>query len=236
MKLLFLAAFLIASTCYAYAQEADSVISESDRYEYKTGDHELFIMPTAHTMPARRSYLGNYELALFNYTLAIGPSTHLGIYALPLPPLFEFKGGVAITLLAKHSYYNSKTFSGAAWGMINVNGAFTVVGNTFSYELDDISLHGGFGYVIFTKSSGSPGSHGIFLLGAKTKIAGWLHGIVEYSNTPGQIYNIDKKFTGFGMAGLRYRDRHFALDIAAAKFFADENNDVFPVIKAVVYF
>ena len=38
--------------------------------EYKVGDHELCIMPTAYTMPAGNSYFTDYELFFLNFTFA----------------------------------------------------------------------------------------------------------------------------------------------------------------------
>lgn len=232
--LLILTAFFILSGV-TFAQEADSLGADSDRYAYQTGDHELFLMPTAHTMPARQTYLGSYEVVLLNFTVAVSPSTHLGLYVLPIPAYGSFKGGAVLTLLAKHNYYNTPAFSGAAWGMVNINGAFLVVGNTFSYETDIFGFHGGFGYARADLEN-KLRSQGVILLGANAKICGWLRAIAEYSNTPSELYNAKDHFTGLGMAGLRYRDRHFVLDVAAGKLFGPVNNDIFPLVKAVVYF
>ncbi|HEX3072052.1 MAG TPA: hypothetical protein VHP30_00430, partial [Ignavibacteriales bacterium] len=120
--------------------------------------------------------------------------------------------------------------------MLNINTESFVIGNTFSYELDFIGFHAGFVFARLFILEGRSSSHGIILTGAKTKICGWLHTIVEYSNTPSELYNFKDHFSGLGMAGLRYRDRHFVLDIAAAKLFGDSDNDIFPIVKAIVYF
>ena len=232
-----LMAFLvIVFTWSVSAQEVDSLVLDSGSYEYKSGDHELFLMPTAHTMPARQSYLGSYDVLLLNYTLAVGQSTHLGLYALALPDFDGVIAAVSVTLLAKHTYYESRTFSGAAWGMINVIGLFAVIGNIFSYETENIGFHGGFGFARISVFENRASSHGVFLLGTNAKICSWLHAIAEYGNTPNEMLDMDEQFNGLGMAGLRYRDRHFVLDIAAGKLFKVKNKDVFPIVKAVVYF
>lgn len=228
----YIAIVILLTPLIMYAQDSDTLISSSDYYSYKTGDHELFIMPTAHAMAHRQSYLGSYEVVLLNYTLGIGRSSHVGVYVLPFPSLEGGKGGLAVALLGKHTYYNSPTFSGAAWGMFNINGAFIIIGNTFSYEFERIGLHGGFGFLNYRPANRSV----FFSLGTKAEICEWLYAIAEYTNTTEGAIDIGEEFTGVSLAGLRYRDRHVALDLAAGKIFGGEKRDVVPVVKCVVYF
>ncbi|MDA3812893.1 MAG: hypothetical protein PF570_01440, partial [Candidatus Cloacimonetes bacterium] len=46
--------------------------------EYKVGDHELCVMPTAYTMPAGSTYFTDYELLFLNFTFAPTNRTHVG--------------------------------------------------------------------------------------------------------------------------------------------------------------
>jgi len=48
--------------------------------EYQVGDHELFAMPTAYTMPAGNTYFTDYELVFLNFTFAPTNRTHAGFF------------------------------------------------------------------------------------------------------------------------------------------------------------
>ncbi|HEX2982691.1 MAG TPA: hypothetical protein VHO28_04025, partial [Ignavibacteriales bacterium] len=133
----------------------------------------------------------------------------------------------------KHNYYDTRTFSSAAYGMVSVNGFFIAIGNSFSYEMDGIGFHGGIGSVTLLHNSKT---YGLFLLGSKAKIFDFLYGIAEYSNTPSEMLDMNKKFTGMVTAGLRYRDKYCGLEAALSKPFGNNSIDLFPVIKCIAYF
>jgi hypothetical protein len=80
--------------------------------DYKVGDHELLIMPTAYTMEAGDSYLTNYELFFLNYTYAVTSSTHLGIFTL-FPITSEFLK--TITFGLKQKYIDGDFINAALW-------------------------------------------------------------------------------------------------------------------------
>ena len=86
-----------------------SVLISTQVYGYEPGDHDLFIMPTAYTMPQGKSYLTDYEVLFLNYTYAPTNSLHIGVFSF-IPPFFGY-----LTLGAKQRLFRNRFVAGAVW-------------------------------------------------------------------------------------------------------------------------
>jgi len=97
--------------------------------EYRGGDHELLIAPTAYTMPKGYVYLTNYELFFLNAGFAATSRTHVSAFVL-FPMVPEFLRTFFIGM--KQNYWYSSTFASAIWGVYNFDLGILAVGNAFS--------------------------------------------------------------------------------------------------------
>ena len=106
-----------------------AILTFASGQNYRNGDHELLIMPTAYTMPQGSSYFTDYELFFLNYTYAPTKSTHIGAFML-FPVVSE--AFETITVGVKQNYYSSEKFAGAVFGSYTFKSGFASVGNVFS--------------------------------------------------------------------------------------------------------
>ena len=81
--------------------------------EYHVGDHELFLMPTAYTMPKGTFYFSDYELVFLNFTAAPFNGIHVGVFTL-FPITSDFLN--TLTFGIKQNYYQSHNFGSAVFG------------------------------------------------------------------------------------------------------------------------
>ena len=173
--------------------------------QYRLGDHELFFMPTAETMPKDSSYFAVHELFVLNYTYAVTGRTHVSalmVFPITTDAIRTFSIGV------KQNYFRSQYFQGAVFGTFIFESDTYSIGNVFSFGNDNIDGHIGIGIV--NKLSDSSTSNVIIsMAGIKARVSEKISIIAEcdyFEDTDGLIA-IGIRFTGksifFDFAGFR---------------------------------
>ena len=229
MKKLFLLSFaLIFLTFPVYA-------------EYQAGDHELFLMPTAYTMPKGSSYFTDYEVAVLNYTYAVTSRTHIGVFS-----FFPINKKVLETaaLGIKQNYYSSQKTSCALWSAYIPKNRVLNLGHVLSLGEKSKSFHFAVSATHFFKDfdiTDSSGTNDLkqwaytFTIGYRKDLSEKISLISEYS----YIVAPEKgQGTDFLAIGPRSRTKKIAWDIAAARpiIYDAPGIIVLPVLKATITF
>ena len=201
---------LICSFLFAQQPALNNGIDEQHSIKqngscYQIGDHELFLMPTAQTMPKGSSYFSDYELFFLNYTVAPTNRTHVGIFTL-FPVLNDFLK--TITLGVKQNYYKSNTFASAVWASYSPDIKIATIGNVCSLTYNTSSLH-------LALSSGAElgkedSVQTIIMAGIKLK-----NFIAEYTNSKSMI--TDNNFNGLITVGFRFGGKKISFDIGGIR-------------------
>jgi hypothetical protein len=194
--------------------------------DYRVGDHELLLMPTAYTMEKGNSYFSDYELFFLNYTYAVSPSTHIGIFTL-FPITKDFLE--TVTLGAKQRYLNSDFVKAALWSTYTPKLSGLTVGNVFSLGKNSHGFHLGIG----TASSFDDNTDEwefIFMLGYRIDLSKKLAFIAEYTNLE---TGIEEGFNGLLSLGIRFQGESTSWDLAGIRPLESTGDFLFfPLLKA----
>ena len=198
--------------------------------DYRVGDHELMLMPTAYTMEKGNSYFSDYELFFLNYTYAVSPSTHIGIFTI-FPVTKHFLE--TVTLGAKQQYLNSDFIKAALWSTYTPKVSGFTVGNVFSLGKNSHGFHLG----ISTASSFEDNTDEwefIYMLGYKIDISRKLAFMAEYTNLETAI---EAGFNGMLTLGIRFQGESTSWDLAGVRPLESTGDFLFfPLLKATFLF
>ncbi len=196
--------------------------------EYRPGDHELLVSPTAFTMPKGNSYVADYQLFFLNYTYAITSRTHIGAFILfPIAKGFEKFFSLGI----KQNYLQTPLISGAVWYSHNFESKFGALGNAITLGNYQTNLTINIGaitdyndYEILFSAGGVVG------LTKHVKI------LAEYMNTKSLLEESD--FSGLIGFGFRFQGSRISFDIAGARPFQEDIGDLIAItyLKAIYLF
>ncbi|MBU1099582.1 MAG: hypothetical protein KKA84_04180 [Bacteroidetes bacterium] len=197
--------------------------------DYKVGDHELLLMPTAYTMPVNTSYFTDYEVLLLNYTYALTPTTHLGAFT-----IFPFRKDFYETLSigVKQNYYRGEVFQLAAYLSYTPEGSFFILGNVISIGQ---AAHGFHASLAYTTSVRTDARAFLYMLGYRIDPSENTSLILEYSN--GQ--NAERGIEGNGLLslGFRMRSEYISWELGGMRNFDDDSDwFLYPLLKATYYF
>jgi len=202
------------------------LVSGIQAQEYQVGDHELLLMPTAYTMETGQSYFSDYELVFLNYTYAVTPSTHLGIFTL-FPITSDFLE--TITLGAKQKYLSGDFVSGALWVSYTPKVSGVTVGNVFSFGKPSHGLHVG----IASASSFEDNTDEwplIIMVGYRVDLSGKLSLLAEYTNVKAAI---EEGFNGLLSIGIRFRGESISWELGGLRPLESTGSFLFaPLLKA----
>jgi hypothetical protein len=115
--------------------------------EYRLGDQELLLMPTAYTMTRHKIYVQSYQVIFGNYAYAIGNNTHLAAASLPpvIIPWIE-----TAVLGIKHNYLRNQSWHSAVYGSYMPKTDSFLLGNVVSIGKEPgKSFHLGLTYFSF---------------------------------------------------------------------------------------
>ncbi|OGS44232.1 MAG: hypothetical protein A2539_02300 [Elusimicrobia bacterium RIFOXYD2_FULL_34_15] len=208
--------------------------------EYMAGDHELFLMPTAYTMPKGASYFSDYEVAIINYTYAVTSRTHVGVFSF-FPINKEVLETAAIGI--KQNYYSSEQTGCAFWSAIIPKNKVFNLGNVVSFGKKGKSLHIAASAVYVADEDETFDSVENFnnqtwaftyTIGYRRDLSEKTSLIAEYSYVFASEDDADLL-----CVGPRFKTKKIAWDIAAARPII--NNDdpgliVLPILKATIVF
>jgi len=206
--------------------------------EYAAGDHELFFMPTAYTMPKGSSYFSDYEVLILNYTYAVTSRTHIGVFSF-FPMNKEVLETAAIGI--KQNYYSSEQTSCALWAAVIPKNKIFNLGNVVSLGKKGKSLHIAASAVYVANEDETFDSAGDFkahrwsftyTIGYRKDLSEKTSLIAEYS------YISAEDDADFLCVGPRFRTKKIAWDIAAARPLIHDDPEliVFPILKATITF
>ena len=198
---------------------------------YRVGDHELLLMPTAYTMEQGQSYLSSYELFFLNYTYAVTPSTHLGIFTLfPITSSFL----ETMTLGVKQRYLNTNFVKSAAWMTYSPKTSGVTLGTVFSFGRPDNGLHLGLSTATKLDPDENDAWELIYMAGYRLGVSQKVSLMLEYTN-----FNsfIDEDFSGFLSIGARFQSGSVCWELAGLRPLASTGDLLFiPIIKATFLF
>ncbi len=196
--------------------------------EYRPGDHELLVSPTAFTMPKGNSYFTDYELFFLSYTYGLTSRTHIGAFILfPIFSGFEKFFSLGI----KQNYLLTPVVSSAVWYSHNFESGVGVVGNavTFGNYRSNVTINVGAitdyeNYEILFSAGGVLGVSKSFKL------------LFEYMNTKSLLEDAD--FNGLIGLGFRFQGTQLSFDIAGIRPFLEETGSfiAFPYVKVTYLF
>ena len=197
--------------------------------EYKVGDHELCIMPTAYTMPTGDKYFSDYELFFLNFTFAPTNRTHVGIFTL-FPITTDFLE--TFTVGVKQNYLRTKNLESAVWFSFTPEVEGVNFGNVVSMSRENSSLHLGISAI---KGFDAKKWEYLYMIGGKMDISERTALITEYGNSSSMI---EDDYSGFMLLGIRFKGERVSWDIAGIRPVAEDTGELlfFPFIKATVYF
>jgi len=197
--------------------------------DFVVGDHELLLMPTAHTMPAGNSYFTVYEVVLLNYVYAAGRNTHVGVFSF-FPIVFEALE--TTTVGVKQNYYRGETFQSALFASFTPKLPGYTLGNVVSVGKDrGSSFHAGIFYAFMDPDE--PGEF-FFMLGHRFDPSERVSIIMEYTNTSTAA---GEGFNGLFTGGVRLRSSHMSWEIAGVRPLAFTGSlFLIPLLKATYYF
>ncbi len=215
MKRLFFVAFLVPAL----------LLAEGD---FRPGDHEMLVTPTAFTMPKGNSYFTDYELFFLNYTYAVTSRTHISAFVL-FPITSEFVEFFSMGF--KQNYFQSRIFSSAIWYSHNFKNGIGTVGNAFTFGnyRTNVTINIG----AFTNYSDYEiliTAGGILGLTRHVKL------LAEYMNTKSLLEEED--FSGLIGFGLRFQGTRVSFDVAGVRPFREDigNLIALPYLKATILF
>jgi len=196
---------------------------------YYSGDHELFLMPTAETMPKGSFYFADYELLIINFTYAPTSSTHVGVYTI-FPVVAEFLETVTVSV--KQRYLNTQSFRSAAWFTYSPKSNFFSVGNSISIGKQKTNFHLGIGALtVFDDTSDW---ELVYMAGVKFRASSRLSLLAEYTNFSTLI---DEDYYGFVSIGVRIHWSKAALDIGGFRPLEDSGDLILiPIVKFTIFF
>jgi hypothetical protein len=198
--------------------------------EYQVSDHELLLMPTAYTMEQGKSYLTDYELFLLNYTYAISPSTHLGVFTL-FPITKDFLE--TFTLGAKQKYLNSDFIKAALWTTYTPKISGLTLGTVFSFGKAANGLHLGISTASEFETSEKHWEL-IYMLGYRYDFSQKFSLLAEYTNFSSFI---KEDFNGLISIGIRFRGESIAWELAGVRPLESTGDFLFfPLLKATFLF
>lgn len=197
--------------------------------DYKVGDHELILMPTAYTMPITNSYFTDAQVLLLNFTYAVTPSTHVGVFS-----FFPFRKDFyeSITVGIKQNYVRAENIQSAVYLTYTVDEKLFILGNVISLGVPSNGLHVSAAYLTSAEVEND-----VLIWGLGYRIDPYENTslILEYSNGKKTDHG---KLTG-GLLSLAYRIRseYLSWEIGGMHIF-DNNNDwlLYPLLKATYYF
>ncbi|MCF7814114.1 MAG: hypothetical protein K9N09_08565 [Candidatus Cloacimonetes bacterium] len=197
-------------------------------YEYEAGDHDLFLMPTAYTMPKGSKYFSDYELFFLNYAIAPTDRTHLALFTL-FPITTDFLNTFSVGV--KQNYLRKEKIQSAFWCAFNPESVGLSIGNVLSLGQKKRSIHVGLSALT---ARGADDFEFLYMLGARLG-SERSDFIIEFENTNSLI---DSDFSGIMTLGFRFRGKTITWDFAGIRpLFEDMGNLLFiPFLKATVYF
>lgn len=197
--------------------------------EYKPGDHELCLMPTAYTMPVGDRYFTDYEIAFLNFSFAPLEGTHLSIFSL-FPVTKQFLDTFSFGI--KQNYMRTKHVESAVWLTFVPEIKAVNVGNVISLSKENSSVHLG---ISALSSSFIKKTEYIYMIGGKFKLSERTSLIAEYGNLHSWLV---EEPDGIALFGIRFHGKRVAWDIAGIRPLFDIGNDLLliPLVKATVYF
>lgn len=205
-----------------------AIMSMGIGQEYRNGDHELLIMPTAYTMPEGASYFTDYELFFLNYSYAATSSTHVGAFML-FPIVSE--AFETISLGIKQNYYQGEKFAGALFGSYTFKSGFATFGNVFSIGKRKANVHFGIGGII--PETGAK-AEVLYMIGAKAHTSENFALLGEYTNIQ---KGFDENFGGLFSIGARFVGETLAWDFGGIRPLEDSGDLIFiPYVKVTVFF
>lgn len=232
-KMILIFIIINAVSIYSQNHETDAKIDSEKTIvnKYMSGDHELFIMPTASTMPEGSVYLTDYELILLNLTFAPTNSTHIGLFTI-FPMYTEFYK--TLTFGAKQRYYTSENFSSAVFASYTFQNSLYSFGNVISFGNYKINGHVAFTFVGAEKSVQS--FKPVIMVGTKLKVSKAASIIAEYTSFA--TFN-DEDFNGLLTIGVRIGGEHFSGELAGIRPLTSEQLIdflFFPFLKVTYIF
>jgi hypothetical protein len=205
-----------------------AILSANETIDYRVGENELFIMPTAYTMPQGRFYFASYELIIINMTFAPTNRSQIGFYSL-FPISTEFLQ--TVTILGKQNWLQTERFSSAFWGSYTPEAKFALIGNVFSFGKKD---RGNFHFSFTNAFEFGKSTHHdlIFMAGAKFPFTTVTSFLVEIYNSEALL---DEDFNGLLNIGLRFHSNRFAIDVAGIRPLENTGEFLFfPFLKVVI--
>jgi len=196
--------------------------------DYQVGDHELFLMPTAYTMPKGSAYFTDYELFFLNYTRALTPTTHVGVFSL-FPVTTHFLK--TLTLGIKQQYFSSPTFKSAVWANYTPKVSGFMLGNVLS-----IGRHGSHLHLALSGATTNDVEDWefVYMLGVDMKTSNRLSVMAEYTNTSSLV---EDDFRGLLSLGVRFRSTKMAWELAGIRPIQSSGEFLFfPFLKGTLYF
>ncbi len=212
-KILIISAFLFVS-CYSQ--------------EYKPGDHEVLIMPTAFTMPKGSGYFTDYELFLISGGYAITSTTHISA-AVVLPVVENFYKSA--TLGIKQNYFRSSFFSGALFCSLTFESVNFVIGNVFTLGIPERNFNIGIAY--YSQLDNTRNSQVIYMLGSKFDVSESVSLLAEYENA-NEAFSTD--FGGLLSLGVRFKSGNLSWEIAGLRPLEKTSGSLLflPLVKATL--
>jgi len=197
--------------------------------DYRTGDHELFLMPTAYTIPEGTSFLADYELIFLNYSISPEAGSQLGVYSL-FPISAEFLD--SFVLQAKQKLIKYKKLQSAGIIGFAPKSMGYGIGNTVSLDFDNKYLHLGIAAVgEFEEDE----IEAIYMAGGTIDVGETTSMILEYVNTSSLI---EDEFGGAIAFGFRFRGEtiNWELGLTRPLGYETEVFWAYPLVKATVFF
>ena len=199
--------------------------------QFEVADNELFVIPTAYTMPSGKVYFADYELAIINFTAAVSNRSQLSFYSL-FPITTDFLE--TLTLSYKLNWMKKSKFSSALWVNYLPKGNAGFAGNIFSFgNRFRTNFHLGAGFGFEFNNGDENASDLIYLMGAKFPFSNVTSFMVEYFNFSSIV---DDDFDGVLNIGFRFKGSKLAFDISGLRpLVSDSGNFLFfPFLKMVV--
>ncbi|MBS3741292.1 MAG: hypothetical protein KGY75_08090 [Candidatus Cloacimonetes bacterium] len=197
--------------------------------DYRTGDHELFLMPTAYTIPKGKSFLADYELIFLNYSISPEAGSQIGFYSL-FPVTSDFLN--SFVLQAKQKLIKYKRFQSAAIIGFAPKPMGYGIGNAVSLDFDNKSLHLG---VAGVGEFEDDEIEAIYMAGGSIDVGEATSLILEYINTHTLIEN---DFGGMIAFGFRFRGKKINWELGAMRTLGVMPDFLiaYPLVKATVFF
>lgn len=206
--------------------------------EYNVGNHDLFLMPTAYTIPKDSFYFANYELIFIGLTYGLTNSTQIGVFS--FFPLTTSMFTESFSLAFKQNYFESDNWAASLTGTYLIQHNRFAFGNVITYKIIPENLHTSFN-LLYTKFSADnidikSNNNIALMLGFEYYIKNKNSLILEYLNVFEN--NKMKNSTGIIVFGYRLRTSQIAWDFGAIRplYNYESSFIAFPFIKATVVF